>query len=188
MTTKKKPEFRLFDFQVENTTYDTYNDEEGQDNNKFLVKMFGMDEKGKTYCIYAKGFEPFFYVLVPDNWKKNVQDFIEFAGDNPDMKGRIGKSPDEIYHLIEILSNLAIWGTGDPDTDLCEELQYLIYSFEWLSSDDLPVAASFDTSFHNDAMIVWNLLDDNWYFSKDRLKKWESRLGNIWVKEDEQSP
>jgi DNA polymerase elongation subunit (family B) len=69
-TKKKKPEFRLFDFQVENTTYDTYNDEEGQDNNKFLVKMFGMDEKGKTYCIYVKGFEPFFYVLVPDNWKK----------------------------------------------------------------------------------------------------------------------
>ena len=33
-------------------------------NNKFLVKMFGMDEKGKTYCIYVKGFEPFFYVLV----------------------------------------------------------------------------------------------------------------------------
>ena len=44
MTTKKKiPEFRLFDFQVENTTYDTYNDEEEQDNNKFLVKMLGMD-------------------------------------------------------------------------------------------------------------------------------------------------
>ena len=69
-TKKKKPEFRLFDFQVENTTYDTYNDEEEQDNNKFLVKMFGMDEKGRTYCIYVKGFEPFFYVLVPDNWKK----------------------------------------------------------------------------------------------------------------------
>jgi serine/threonine protein kinase len=122
------------------------------------------------------------------DWKKSVIKFIALSDSNPSVKGRIGKSPDEIYHLIEILSNLAIWGTGDPDTDLCEELQYLIYSFEWLSSDDLPVAASFDTSFHNDAMIVWNLLDDNWYFSKDRLKKWESRLGNIWVKEDEQSP
>ena len=59
----------MFDFQVENTTYDTWDDEKGQDNNKFLVKMFGMDEKGKTYCIYVKGFQPFFYVLVPDSWK-----------------------------------------------------------------------------------------------------------------------
>ena len=70
MTTPSRiPEFRLFDFQVENTTYDTWNDESGQDNNKFLVKMFAMDEKGKTYCIYVKGFQPFFYVLVPDSWK-----------------------------------------------------------------------------------------------------------------------
>ena len=37
MTTKRKiPEFRLFDFQVENTKYDTWDDEKGQDNNKFL--------------------------------------------------------------------------------------------------------------------------------------------------------
>ena len=68
-TPSRIPEFRLFDFQVENTTYDTWNDESGQDNNKFLVKMFAMDEKGKTYCIYVKGFQPFFYVLVPDSWK-----------------------------------------------------------------------------------------------------------------------
>ena len=76
MTTKKKPEFRLFDFQVDNTTYDEWNDEEGEDNKKFLIKMFAMNEKGKTYCIYVKGFTPFFYVLVPDNWQK--RDVIEF--------------------------------------------------------------------------------------------------------------
>ena len=28
MTTKKNPEFRLFDFQVQNTTYDEWNDED----------------------------------------------------------------------------------------------------------------------------------------------------------------
>jgi len=75
MTTPSRiPEFRLFDFQVENTTYDTWNDDDQDnnkfvDNNKFLVKMFGMNGKGKTYCIYVKGFQPFFYVLVPDSWK-----------------------------------------------------------------------------------------------------------------------
>ena len=76
MTTKKIPQFRLFDFQVDNTTYDEWNDEEKQDNKKFLIKMFAMNEKGKTYCIYVKDFTPFFYVLVPDNWKK--QDIIQF--------------------------------------------------------------------------------------------------------------
>ena len=47
-TPSKIPEFRLFDFQVENTTYATWDDEKGQDNNKFLVKMFGMGRKRKN--------------------------------------------------------------------------------------------------------------------------------------------
>ena len=76
MTTNKTT-FRLFDFQALNTVdhyYDNENVEgrgtKNQDNKKFLVKMFGMDEKGKTYCVFVKDFEPFFYILVPDNWKK----------------------------------------------------------------------------------------------------------------------
>ena len=40
MTTKKKPEFRLFDFQVDNTTYDEWNDEKGEDNKKFLEFVY----------------------------------------------------------------------------------------------------------------------------------------------------
>jgi len=118
---------------------------------------------------------------LPDVWKKSVQTFIDLAGKNPDMKGRVGKSPDDIYQLIEILSNLSIWGTADPDSKLSTELQKLIYGYEWLSIDDLPIAASFDTSLPNDAMIVWNSLDGNWYFSKNRLEKWTSNVGNIWV-------
>ena len=42
------------------------------DNKKFLVKMFGMDEKGKTYCVFVKDFEPFFYILVQIIGKKRM--------------------------------------------------------------------------------------------------------------------
>jgi len=67
-----KPEFRLFDFQVLNIKYDDAGDEEEKykDNKRFLIKMYGMNEKGKTCCIFVKNFEPFFYILVPDNWEK----------------------------------------------------------------------------------------------------------------------
>jgi hypothetical protein len=30
--------------------------------------MFGIDEKGKSYSIKVKGFQPFFYIKVADNW------------------------------------------------------------------------------------------------------------------------
>ena len=52
-----KPIFRLFDFEVLNKEdQNDYN----YDGKKFLIKMFGMDEKGKTYCIFVKDFNPFF--------------------------------------------------------------------------------------------------------------------------------
>ena len=35
---------------------------------KFCVKMFGVNEKGKTACINVKGYAPFFYILVGDDW------------------------------------------------------------------------------------------------------------------------
>ena len=80
-----KPTLRLFDFQVENTEFDDF-DEENGDKKKFLIKMFGMNEKGKTYCIYVKDFLPYFYILVPDNWDKTYivpfkQYIIQLIGD-----------------------------------------------------------------------------------------------------------
>ena len=96
---KKIPEFRLFDFQVLNTKYDNWNEEEGQDNNKFLVKMFAMDAKGKTYCIYVKNFQPFFYIMVPDNWEN--KDVITFKGYLKDQVGKLYENSITFCKLIE---------------------------------------------------------------------------------------
>ena len=72
----KRPQFRLFDFQVgehREEIYDERGNVEGS-NRTFLVKMFGMNTKGKTYCVFAKNFKPFFYVLGKDNWIKGRED------------------------------------------------------------------------------------------------------------------
>ena len=37
--------------------------------------MFGMNTKGKTFCIFAKNFKPFFYVLGEDDWIKGQHDW-----------------------------------------------------------------------------------------------------------------
>ena len=67
----KRPQFRLFDFQVVNEDYDNYDEYREK---KFLIKMFGMNTKGKTYCVYAKNFKPFFYIKGGDNWIKGRED------------------------------------------------------------------------------------------------------------------
>ena len=101
----KKPTVRLFDFQVLNTTDDTWNDEKGEDNKKFLVKMFGMDEKGKTYCIYTKGFEPFFYILVPDRWtQREVLDFKQW------VKDEVGKVYENSVTFCKLIKKQTLYG------------------------------------------------------------------------------
>jgi DNA polymerase elongation subunit (family B) len=37
----------------------------------FTVQMFGIDEKGKTYSIIVDDFQPFFYIEIPEEWKKD---------------------------------------------------------------------------------------------------------------------
>ena len=71
MTTATKA-FRLLDFNV----YDGNVDESGSSDDggerrkprEFIVEYFGIDENGTTIAAVVTGYEPFFYVRVPDNW------------------------------------------------------------------------------------------------------------------------
>ena len=60
MTTN--PQCRLLSFKLSNHTDETKKTKE------FMIQMFGIDEKGKSYSIKVKGFQPFFYIKVADNW------------------------------------------------------------------------------------------------------------------------
>jgi DNA polymerase elongation subunit (family B) len=62
---------RVFDFNVYNA-YDPSRDncEENiyKDNDVFMIQIFGVDERAKTYSVTVDGFKPFFYVMVNDFW------------------------------------------------------------------------------------------------------------------------
>ena len=70
--------FRILDFNVYNKKPDeeSSGDEERisyKDNAIFLIQMFGLNEKGETCSILVENFQPFFYVLVDDNWDLNIK-------------------------------------------------------------------------------------------------------------------
>ena len=52
-------------------------------NKTFAVKMFGVSEKGKTACIHVKGYAPFFYVKVDDDFdeSKKAEFVAQVSGD-----------------------------------------------------------------------------------------------------------
>ena len=56
------PQCRLLSFKLSN-----YKDEHKK-TKEFMIQMFGIDEAGKSYSIKVKGFQPFFYIKVADNW------------------------------------------------------------------------------------------------------------------------
>ena len=89
--------FRIFDFNVYNEKIceggDSSNDENNnntsntyKDTNKFLIQIFGLNEKGQTCSILIEEFKPFFYVLVDDRWDTRTKNsFLDH------IKQKIGK-------------------------------------------------------------------------------------------------
>ena len=60
-------EIRLVDFNIKSEK--DFSDGEAEYKN-FEVQMFGLDAKGKTYCLNVTGFKPYFYIRVGDDWKE----------------------------------------------------------------------------------------------------------------------
>ena len=143
-----KPEFRLFDFQVLNIKYDDTGDEEEKykDNKRFLIKMYGMNDKGKTCCIFVKNFEPFFYILVPDNWEKsNVRGFKFW------LKEQMGEMYEDSVTFCKLRKGKKLYGFNN-----------------FKENNFLQIGFKNHTAF-NKAKKLW--FEDNKNFKKRRLKK-----------------
>ena len=65
-------EFNVYDKEEENTGDEDYINIY-KDNKEFLVQMFGLNEKGDTFSVIVKGFRPFFYIKVNDNWTDEIR-------------------------------------------------------------------------------------------------------------------
>jgi DNA polymerase elongation subunit (family B) len=72
-------QFKLFEYDIRDEYSKTDSTEyvPGKDNKKFVVQMYGIDTRGKTACIFVKGFDPFFYVKVGTDWTES--DMMEFT-------------------------------------------------------------------------------------------------------------
>ena len=79
-------QFKLFEFEICDTILSIEEEDSYIDTKEFLVKMFGIDEYGDTACIYVKGFQPYFYVKVDDDWtQQDKNEFLTF------IKNKMGK-------------------------------------------------------------------------------------------------
>ena len=109
-----KKQLRLFSFQTydESTANSNENssDEEDKsnrfkDNKEFVIQMFGLNEKGETFCIYIRDFLPFFYVSAGDDWTPyNMQCLLD------EIKKKIPKTMQESIVGAELVDCNKLYG------------------------------------------------------------------------------
>jgi len=93
----KSKSFRLFDFNIydefpskilNNGTHSESDSDEfkrTKEARKFVIQMFGINEEGKTCCLYLTDYQPFFFVKVADSWSESearalLKEFQEKSG------------------------------------------------------------------------------------------------------------
>ena len=52
-------EVKLLDFQVKE-----------DDDNDFIIEMYGLNKERQSYCIHISDFKPFVYIKVSKQWSK----------------------------------------------------------------------------------------------------------------------
>ena len=102
--------FKVFDFNIYNKKSDdnSSGDEDTkcrQDNNKFLIQMYGINEEGKSCSIIVENFKPFFYVKVEDDWTQYTKTtFLDF------IKKRIGAYYENSICDCKIIKRKKLYG------------------------------------------------------------------------------
>jgi DNA polymerase elongation subunit (family B) len=118
--------FRIFDFNVYNQKeQEGSSDEEGvytvkKDEAKFVIQMFGINEKGESCSILAENFKPFFYIKVDEQWDQNKKAaFLSF------IKKKVGKYYEESICECKLIKKKKLYGF-----DGGKEHKFIFLSFE----------------------------------------------------------
>ena len=108
--------FRLIDFNAFDErprTEDASSDEslngkpkyKAYEPSRFVIQMFGVNEKGETCCIYIDDFSPFFYARVDPNWtKRTCDEFLSF------LRQKVGKSSGSAILSAELVDANKLYG------------------------------------------------------------------------------
>ena len=136
---------RLLDFHI--CDENAQNDDSSSSNNssdkgfsfketKFIIQMFGINEKGETFSIKISDFHPFFFIKVGDHWtNRDVSEFIR------EIKKRIGNYSSKSIEDYRLIENHKLYGfSGGKKSKFVEisfknqstmnKVKNLWYSFE----------------------------------------------------------
>ena len=160
-------QFKLFEFDIRDE-YDNSGTTEyvpGKDNKKFVVQMFGIDTEGKTACIYVKGFDPFFYVKVGNDWTD--QDMMELVSH---IKQKMGSYYAESLVKPRIVKRHKLYGFDNKK----------LHTFVQLKFKNMPALNKAKNLWFKDTMpdgvFQRNLIPDGLVFKDTNVELYETQI------------
>ena len=106
--------FKLLDFNI----YDELEEEDSssgsengadykqkKDRRRFIIQIFGINEKGETFCVFIKDYQPFFYIKVGDDW--GIDRKVEFVNH---IKSKVGKYFESSITESKIIERNKLYG------------------------------------------------------------------------------
>ena len=103
--------FRLLDFNIydevieKDTSSGSESGQVREDLKRFTMQMFGINEKGESFCLFVRDYNPFFYIKVADDW--NVEKKDEFLNH---IKTKIGKYYEKSISECKIIERKKLYG------------------------------------------------------------------------------
>jgi len=72
---------------------------------RFIIQMFGINERGETFCVYVNDFAPFFFAKVGANWtKQDAHDLLL------DIREKVGKFHSKAVASVELIDARKLYG------------------------------------------------------------------------------
>jgi DNA polymerase elongation subunit (family B) len=161
--------FRILDFNVYNEKSASSDESSNSDNEtnvykdstKFVIQMFGVNEKGETCSIIAEDYRPFFYVLVNDNWTIQMKDnFLAH------IKDKIGKYYEKSITECIIIKRKKLYGF-----DGGKEHKFIKFEFASMSAFNKT-----KNLWYTDYNKGHTLLEAGYQFSNTNIKLYEANI------------
>ncbi len=161
--------FRIFDFNVYNEKSSSSDDSSNSENEtnvykdttKFVIQMFGVNEKGETCSIIAEDYRPFFYVLVNDSWTIQMKDaFLAH------IKNKIGKYYDNSITECIIIKRKKLYGFDGGK-------EHKFIKFEFASMSALNKVKNL---WYTDYNKGHTLLEEGYQFNNTNIKLYEANI------------
>jgi len=132
-----------------------------QDMKRFVIQMFGINEKGETFSLFVKDYKPFFYVKVGEDWTMGHKD--EFLNH---IKTKVGKYYENSICECKIIKRKKLYGF-----DGGKEHKFVLFKF-----NNTTVMNKVKNLFYENGRYGRRLIEDGYKFQNTSTYLYEANI------------